>query len=252
MWEFFYGSYSIAEIGVLCLAAVLIGVNKTGVPGLGMIPVLLLADFFEPRESTGLQLVMLGLADILAVIYYRRQADWKIVLRLMPWALLGIGLGILTLKFVADDTMKPVLAWTILFMVVFSYVAKYIKNADKMPDHWAFSAFFGMLAGLTTHVANAAGPVMAIYLLSMKLEKKAYIGSAAWYFLILNWLKIPIFAYEGRITFSSIKADITMIPLLVAGAALGIVLLNKLPQKRFEQIVQGLAALGALKMLIWP
>ena len=252
MWEFFYGSYSIAEIGVLCLAAVLIGVNKTGVPGLGMIPVLLLADFFEPRESTGLQLVMLGMADILAVIYYRRQADWKIVLRLMPWALLGIGLGILALKFIADDTMKPVLAWTILFMVAFSYVAKYIKNADKMPDHWAFSAFFGMLAGLTTHVANAAGPVMAIYLLSMKLEKKAYIGSAAWYFLILNWLKIPIFACEGRITFSSLKADITMIPLLVAGAALGIVLLNKLPQKRFEQIVQGLAALGALKMLIWP
>ena len=252
MWEFWYGSYSLTEVLILCLAAVLIGVNKTGVPGLGMIPVLLLADFFEPRESTGLQLVMLGLADILAVIYYRRQADWKIVLRLMPWALLGIGLGILALKFIADDTMKPVLAWTILFMVAFSYVAKYIKNADKMPDHWAFSAFFGMLAGLTTHVANAAGPVMAIYLLSMKLEKKAYIGSAAWYFLILNWLKIPIFAYEGRITFSSIKADITMIPLLVAGAALGIVLLNKLPQKRFEQIVQGLAALGALKMLIWP
>lgn len=252
MWDFFYGSYSLTEVLILCLGAILIGVNKTGVPGLGMIPVLLLADFFEPRESTGLQLMMLGMADILAVIYYRRQADWKIVLRLMPWALLGIGLGVLALKFIADDTMKPVLAWTILFMVAFSYIAKFIKNADKMPEHWAFSAFFGMLAGLTTHVANAAGPVMAIYLLSMKLEKKAYIGSAAWYFLILNWLKIPIFAYEGRITLSSLKADITMIPPLIAGAALGILLLNKLPQKRFEQIVQGLAALGAIKMLIWP
>ena len=157
--------------------------------------------------------------------------------------------GAVAVRHISDGAMRPVLAWTILGMVLFSYVAKYIKNADKLPEHWGFSAFFGMLAGFTTHVANAAGPVMAIYLLSMKLEKKAYIGSAAWYFLILNWIKIPIFAYEGRITASSMRADISMIPLLVVGAALGILLLNKLPQKRFEQIVQALAALGALKVI---
>ena len=251
MWEFWYGNFSGTEVLMLCISAILIGINKTGVPGLGMIPVLLLADTFDPRESTGLQLMMLGMADIMAVIYYRRQGDWKIVLRLLPWALGGILAGSIAVRFISDQAMKPVLAWTILGMVLFSYVAKYIKNADKLPEHWGFSAFFGMLAGFTTHVANAAGPVMAIYLLSMKLEKKAYIGSAAWYFLILNWIKIPIFAYEGRITASSVRADLSMIPLLVVGAALGILLLNKLPQKRFEQIVQALAALGALKMIVW-
>ncbi len=251
MWQFLYGDWSVANILVLMVAAILIGVNKTGVPGLGMIPVLLLADTFEPRESTGLQLLMLGMADIMAVAYYRRQGNWRIVLRLLPWALAGIGLGVLALQFFPDRAMKPVLAWTILIMVAFSYVAKYIKKMDKLPSHWGFSAFFGMFAGLTTHIANAAGPVMAIYLLSMKLDKKTYIGCAAWYFLILNWIKIPIFVCEGRITAKSMMADLSMIPFLIIGAALGILLLNRLPQKKFEQIVQGLAALGALKLLFW-
>ena len=251
MWEFFFGSYSTGSVLVLMLSAILIGINKTGVPGLGLLPVLLLAEAFEVTESTGLQLVMLATADIMAVAYYRRQAKWGIVLRLMPWALGGIALGVVAVSFIPDSVMKPVLAWIILFMIAFSFVAKYIKNSEKLPEHWAFSAVFGTSAGFTTYVANAAGPVMAVYLLSMRLPKKEYMGCAAWYFLILNWIKVPFFAMQGRITGTSLMADLAMIPFLVAGAALGIFLLKKLPQRAFELTVQSLAAVGALKMLIW-
>ena len=251
MWEWFFGSYEWSSIAILMVSAVLIGINKTGVPGLGMLPVLLLASCFPPRESTGIQLLLLGTADIMAVAYYRRHADWSIVCRLLPWALGGIVLGVVALRFIRDEWMRPVLAWIILFMVAFSFLAKYIKNADKMPEHWAFSAVFGLMAGFTTQVANAAGPVMSSYLLSMRLPKNAYIGSAAWYFLILNWIKIPIFVAEGRITGAAVRADLAMLPMLVVGAALGILLLSKLPQKRFEQLIQVLIVIAALKMLIW-
>ncbi len=251
MWEWFLGTYEWTSVAILMLSAVLIGINKTGVPGLGMLPVLLLASCFPARESTGIQLLLLGTADIMAVLYYRRHADWTIVMRLLPWALVGIALGALCMMKIRDEWMRPVLAWIILFMVAIGFLARGIRNADKVPKHWVFSAFFGLMAGFTTQVANAAGPVMSIYLLSMRLPKNAYIGSAAWYFLILNWIKIPIFIFEGRITASAFRADLAVLPMLGVGAALGIVVLSKLPQKRFEQIIQILIVAAALKMLIF-
>lgn len=251
MWEWCFGNYDAYSITMLVISAILIGINKTGVPGLGLLPVLMLASAFPARESTGIQLLMLGAADIMAVIYYRRHADWGIVGRLLPWALGGIALGCVALRFIPDEAMKSVLAWIILFMAVASYLTRFIRNADSLPNHWAFSACFGILAGFTTQVANAAGPVMAIYLLSMRLPKEKYMGSAAWYFLILNWLKIPIFIFEGRITLTSLKTDLPMIPFLVIGAALGILLLSKLPQRKFEEIVKFLVIVSALKMVIW-
>ena len=89
---------------------------------------------------------------------------------------------------------------------------------------------------------------MAIYLIAMRFEKKEYMGTAAWYFLLLNWTKVPIFISEGRITMDSVKADLATIPLLLVGAALGIWLLNKMPQKLFEKVVLALSAIATIKL----
>ena len=137
----------------------------------------------------------------------------------------------------------------ILLLCIFGLMKDHLfKDKEKIPTHWSFAAFFGLLAGFTTQVANAAGPVMAIYLIAMRFEKKEYMGTAAWYFLILNWTKVPIFMLEGRITLASVKADLAMIPLLLVGAAIGIWLLKKMPQKVFEKAVLILSALAALKL----
>jgi uncharacterized membrane protein YfcA len=107
----------------------------------------------------------------------------------------------------------------------------------------------GFTAGLTTQLANAAGPVTTIYLLAMKLPKFEFIGTGAWYFLILNWLKMAIFTTEKRITLQTMAADISMLPLIAVGAIAGIFILKKVPQKWFNIIVQILAAAAALKLL---
>ena len=232
------------------IGAVLIGINKTGMPGLGAVPVVLLALMFETKLSTGLQLMLLCAADLFAVSYYRHHADWWIVLRLVPWALVGIGLGTLTLEVVDSETLRLLIGWIILLMGVISVLKSlYLKNIETIPRHWAFSAAFGMLAGFTTLVANAAGPVMAIYLLAMRLPKERYMGSCAWYFLILNYLKLPIFIWEGRITLPAVRADLAMLPLILLGAWLGVVLVRKLPQRSFERMIQVLIFLGALMVI---
>ena len=251
MMDYFFAGFTDLQLIVLMFAAVLIGINKTGLPGLGLLPVAILANTFPVGMSTGLQLGMLAMADLPAAWYYRKTVNWKQLLRLVPMALLGILCGHFVLHFIKSDwTLNLLIGCLILMLCVFGLVKDYVlKDKEKIPTHWAFAAFFGLLAGFTTQVANAAGPVMAIYLIAMRFEKKEYMGTAAWYFLILNWTKVPIFAYEGRITAASLRADLAMIPLILVGSAIGIWLLKKMPQKIFEKAVLLLSAAAAIKLL---
>ena len=244
-------SLSAIQLTVLIIGAVLIGINKTAIPGLGVLPVVMLTMTFETRMSTGLQLGMLAMADVIAVIYYRRSADWKIVLRLLPWALVGLGIGSVLLNFVippGGNVMRRVIGAVVLALMVLSFIRKRL-DPDKIPSGKGVAAFFGMLMGTTTQLANAAGPISSIYFLAMKLPKDKYLGCCAWYFLILNWIKLPIFVMEGRITWHSFQLDLCMLPFLVLGGALGIFLLKKLPQAIFEAVIQVLVVVAAVKLL---
>lgn len=239
------------QIAILSLSAILIGINKTGMPGIGIFPVVLLANAFETGLSTGLQLMLIAVADIPAILCYRKTVHWKIVLRLLPMAFIGIGIGIVTLLYIQKDELKPMIAIIIIALCLFSVIKDIVwRDSTKVPAHWSFSAFFGLLGGFTTLIANAAGPVMAIYLISMRFSKKTeYMGTSAFFFFILNWIKLPIFCMQGRITMESFRADLAMIPFLLVGAWLGVHLLRIVPQKLFEKIILGLSAIAAVKML---
>ena len=235
----------------LTASALLIGVNKTAMPGIGILPVVLLASAFEARLSTGLQLGMLAATDIVAVIYFRRHADWKILVRLLPWALAGLAAGSGILKLIPPEdtrTTRILIGALVLFLLALGEVKKRI-HPEAIPAGGIFAAFFGILMGTTTQLANAAGPVSAIYFLSMKLPKEKYMGTTAWCFLILNWIKVPVFALEGRITVESLLLDLCMIPVLLTGAVLGMMIFKKLNQTVFEAAVKLLAAAAAVKML---
>ena len=125
---------------------------------------------------------------------------------------------------------------------------KEAESAMELEEIVRAAAACGVTLGFTTQVANAAGPVAAIYFLAMKLPKEKYMGCSAWFFLIINWTKLPIFLWEGRITMEALKIDLVMIPFLLIGAALGILLLSKMPQKLFENIIQVLVVATAIKL----
>ena len=241
---------SAVQLGVLIVAAMLIGINKTAIPGLGVLPVVMLTLVFETRMSTGVQLGMLALADIVAVAYYRKQADWRILLRLLPWALAGIALGSVILRFIPTDgtVMKRTIGGLVLALMVLSVIRKKLAP-EKIPNGVGWAGFYGIMLGSTTQLANAAGPISSIYFLAMKLPKEKYLGCCAWFFLILNWIKLPVFALEGRVTCESVKLDICMLPVIIFGGFLGIVLLKKMPQKIFETVIQTLVIVASLRLL---
>lgn len=242
-----FNEFSFLQMLTLIVSAVLIGINKTAIPGIGVLPVVLLTMAFPARLSTGLQLIMLAMTDLLAVAWYRRHADWKIVLRLLPWAFAGLALGSWTLRYVSDEAMRPLLGAIVLILAALNLLRARLAP-EKIPSGSAVAGACGVTLGFTTQVANAAGPVAAIYFLAMKLPKEKYMGCSAWFFLIINWTKLPIFLWEGRITMEALKIDLVMIPFLLIGAALGILLLSKMPQKLFENIIQVLVVATAIKL----
>jgi len=251
MFDFTAFDFDSSQWLVLCICAVMVGIAKTGVPGIGILAVPLLALLFPAKASTGLLLPMLAFADLFAVAYYRRHAQWPLIIRLLPPALVGIAAGSLLIRYIDNEQLKPLIGFIVLSMLVINYWrTTRTKGSPHVPTHWSFAVTLGFFAGLTTQLANAAGPIMVIYLLAMRLDKHSFIGTGAWYFLILNWLKIPLFVWDGRITLQSVKTDILMCPFIIVGVILGILILKKIPQKWFNFIVQLLALAAAIKLIL--
>ena len=125
-----------------------------------------------------------------------------------------------------------------------------VKNENAaIPMQWWFAAGLGFLAGVATMIVNAAGPIMIVYLLAMRLPKVKFVGTGAWFFFIINWVKVPFSANLELMTAESVKLDLMMLPFIVAGVVMGILILKRLPQKAFIAFVQILAAAAAVKLL---
>ena len=188
----------------------LIGVAKTGLPGVGILVVPLLALAFDAKTSVGLLLPILIFADMFAVVYYRRHGDWKHLLKLLPWALVGIAIGFFVLKVIKSEELKPMIGVIVLVMLGLRLRSILSKDTtgEHVPHNRLFAASMGTAAGATTMMANAAGPVMTLYLLSMRMDKTKFIGTAAWFFFIVNWIKVPLMGRLEMITLESLKLDL--------------------------------------------
>lgn len=228
----------------------MIGIAKTGIPGLGILVVPLMALVLPTRQSTGILLGILILADVFAITYHRHNARWLHVLILLPPALAGIVVGYFGLKVVSDRQLKPIIGAIVLLMLAINYWRTRGKDRNApIPSPWWLAIWLGFMAGITTMMANAAGPVMIIYLLAMRLPKTEFVGTAAWFFFVINWLKVPFSANLNLMTLESVKLDLMMLPFIAAGAITGIFFLKRIPQKAFTAVVQILAVAAAIKLL---
>jgi uncharacterized membrane protein YfcA len=235
---------------VVSLCAIMVGITKTGIPGLGILVVPLMAIAIPARQSVGVLLGILILADLFAIVYHRRNAKWGHVLRLLPAAFAGIVAGYFGLKVVNDQQLKPIIGGIVLVMLGVNYWWTRAKAEDTpVPMQWWFAVGLGFLAGVTTMMANAAGPIMIIYLLAMRLPKVEFVGTGAWFFFVINWLKVPFSANLELMTAESVKLDFIMLPFIAAGAAVGILVLKRIPQKAFTAVVQILAVAAAIRLL---
>ena len=231
------------------LAAFCIGISKAGFSGVSLISVFILADVFGAKQSLGFALPMLIMADLMVYPAFRKYASWKSVWVLTWPALVGMGLGVLVLENVDNFTMRRVIGAIILLMVSLQTVGR--LNPDgfyKLALTKKFGFVFGTTGGLATVLANAAGPIMQIYMLSRRMEKMELIGVGARFFLVINFLKLPLGAGMNLITSQTLLANLMLAPAIALGVFGGKKLLGKIPQKVFEFTVISFAVIAGIKL----
>ena len=236
---------------IAVLAAIGIGVAKSGFAGVSMLHVLVFANLFGARESTGVVLPMLIVGDICAVCAFRRHARWDYIRRMLPPAGLGIVVGWQIMKHLNDAAFKPIIGAIILALTVLHFV-RVARPAlfERVPHAWWFAWAMGFIAGITTMLANAAGPIMALYFLAVALPKFEFVGTSAWYFFVVNCSKVP-FSYDlGVIHGGNLLLNAALIPAIISGLFLGRWLVTRIPQRLFDGLLVAFAALAAVKMIL--
>lgn len=236
---------------VISLAALSIGMSKTGVQGIMLMIVPLMAMAFGAKESTGVILPMLCMADIIAVAYYKRIADWTVVAKLLPTAVLGFFLAIGVDNVIPTGQFRQLMGWTLMLALAVMIWSEVFGRENRWMKKWWYAAIFGLLGGFTTMIGNAAGPVMSVYLLSMRKEKMEYIGINAWFFLVVNLLKVPFQAFVwDNITWDSLILNLSMLPVIGIGALIGIRIVKLLPERVFRRFIQIVTIISVILMVI--
>lgn len=242
--------FTFSQWAVAVLAAVIVGASKTGVPGGVPLAVALFAQILPAKASTGALLPLLICADIIAVWLLHKSADWQALLRIFPWAGLGILLGWQVLAHINDAGLRLLIGGLIVGMVGYRLWQYYFQPPQTQPNTSSLLAVgMGIAAGITSMVANAASAFSSLYLLSMRLEKVSFVATTAWFYLIVNTVKLPFTAGLGLVSRESLYLDLWLIPVVVLGAALGRWLLHNINQRMFEQVVLIVTLLGGLRLL---
>lgn len=236
---------------VLIGCSILVGFCKTGIAVVGTAVVPIMALAFGARPSTGLLLPLLCLADLGAIIYYRRSCSWYHLVRLLGWAVVGLFVGIAIDHFVPLSMFRYLLAFSIMISVVvllFNELRKR-KGGDAPQKGWVL-AMYGVMGGFATMIANAAGPIMSVYLLSIKMPKMLFVGTSAWFYMLLNYTKLPLQIWVwDNIHYDAILAGLLMIPFIAFGSFLGVVMIKKLPENLYRHLVIWITLASAVMML---
>jgi uncharacterized protein len=242
---------SVFEWTIILVCGMLIGMSKVGVPGVSMIVVPALAFIFGAKQSTGVLLPILMMADIFGVAYYRRHANWNHLIKVIPWAVVGLLLALWVGKLVNDKQFKNLIAILVFLSIGLMLWQDKRKGKNLFPDKWWFAASMGILGGFATMIGNVAGPVFAIYLLAMHLPKNSFIGTSAWFFMIINFTKFPLQLFVwNNIHTETLAIDLITLPAIAIGAFIGFKVVRIIPELTYRGFVILITAISGLLLML--
>ena len=219
------------------VAALAVGISKTGFGGIGLVAVCIMVDLFG-KPSVGILLPMLILADISVYPFFRRYASWTPVWRILPPTLLGCVAGYFFLDWMPEDSARSIIGGIIMVMVGLQLFRRFGQERFEQLAHSREAGLAaGFAAGTATMVANAAGPIFQLYLLSRRFEKLELIGVGARFFLLVNILKAPFLGGMSYINGESLLFNLKLVPVILMGIYLGRHLVHAVSQRLFEWLV---------------
>lgn len=238
----------------LAVAAVTIGISKTALPGGSILAIALFAAVLPARTSTAATLLLLMVGDLFALIAYRRHAHWPTLLRLAPAVIAGLLVGFAFLALAGDGVVRRAIGVILLLMIAVTLWRRWRQSrSDELAPPSSgivLAGAYGTLGGFTTMVANAGGPVMSMYFLATRTPVQVFLGTSAWFFAIINVLKVPFVAGLGLFETPVLLMDAVLAPLVVVGALLGLRVARRMDQRVFDRIVIALTIVGAVYLLL--
>jgi uncharacterized membrane protein YfcA len=227
------------------LSAFLVGLSKSGLKGIGMIAIPMLVYLYGAKASVGILLPILIFGDLMALYYYHRNVHFKLIIRLIPFAITGILVAVLTGHWINDSQFQVTIAFALLACIGILLYNEWRGKGEVVHNRW-LSGGLGMAGGFATMIGNAAGPIFNLYLLSMKLPKNSFIGTGAWFFLFLNLFKVPFHIGVWKtINWTTFHMDVLMIPGILAGTFLGQYIVRFIPEKGYRIFVYSVITLSA-------
>ncbi len=230
-------------------AGFILGLSKSGIKGISIIIVIILAYVFGEKASTGILLPMLIFADIFAVVYYNKHAQWHYIIKLLPTMIVGVLVGVWVGNHISEVVFKRIMAVIIIASVFIMFFMENRKISTVPTNKW-FSNSVGFMAGFTTMVGNLAGTISDIYFLAMRLPKNEFIGTAAWLFFIVNVFKLPFHIFIWKtISVETLALNSVLIPMVVLGFFLGAYIVKLISNVNYRRFVLIVTALGGIIML---
>ncbi len=232
-------------------AAVSLGVGKAGLAGLSLLHVIAFAFLFGARDSTGVVLPLLLVGDVCAVVLYHQHARWDYIRRMLPPACLGVALAAAFMRGISDAAFRPLIGWIVLILAILQGLRMHRPALlGNIPHARPVAWNIGMLAGISTMLANAAGPVVTVYCVAIGLPKYEMVGTMAWFFFLINAFKVPFSAGLGLIRQDTLMLNAVLAPAVLVGILGGRLLLQRLPQELFHLLMLALAAVAALRLIL--
>ena len=232
------------------LGATGLGISKAGQAGVSLMHVVIFAFLFGARDSTGIILPMLLVGDVTAVSAYHQHARWDYIRRMLPPACTGVIAAAAVMRYLSDAMFKPVIGWIILILTVLQ-VIRMRRPAwfGNVPHSQVVAWGTGLLVGAATMMANAAGPIFALYAVAVALPKLEVVGTSAWFFLIVNLFKVPFSFALGLIRGQTLLLNLALMPFIFAGVLAGRWVVRRLPQQAFELLMLAFAGVAALRLI---
>lgn len=242
-------SLSLGAWALLVVGAVAIGVSKTALPGVTTLAVAIFAAVLPARASTGTILLLLLVADAVAITTYWRDADWTTLRRLVPGVLAGVLLGAVFLGVAGDRVTKVFIGVLLLVLIAVTLLLMRRPRPPQVQGRVG-RAVYGTLAGFTTMSANAGGPVMSMYLLASDFAVTSFLGTSAWFFFLVNVVKLPFSLALGVIRPEPLWIDLVLAPVVLASAYGGRLLAARMDPVLFARIVTVLTVLSSLYLVV--
>jgi len=232
-------------------AAILVGLSRTAVSGLAMLAIPLIASMFAGRESSGMILMMLITADLFAIFYFRQHANFKLIKSLLPWVAIGLITGLAVGRLINDGQFKMLIAICIFICLIILIISEKTGGNINIPEKPWIYALTGIATGFASMIGNVAGPIFWIYLIAKKFNKNNFMGTVAWFFFILNIVKLPLQILVWKnITYQNLFPVIIVSPLIILAAFSGTFIIRKIKEKPFRYLIIIMTGIAAINLFL--